>query len=225
MKRLAHRRPSPATAIACLALFVSLGGTSYGLATGFIDTREIKNNTIRTEDVRTNSLRTQDIRDSEVRGRDIRNSTVTGIDVALNGLTGADIVESSLTGKVPQADTVDGIDSTGFVRADDTGFVGIPLAAGGTFAPGEPEPDVDVDPLGYAHLQGVIAVSATPGPLATLPVGARPMAIRRFVVFNDSGNPKPAFVSIQPDGTVASASTVTPGDRVSLDGVTFRVSG
>jgi hypothetical protein len=94
--RLLHKRPSPALVIACLALFVSLGGVSYGVATGFIDSREIKNNTIRT----------QDIRNSEVRGRDIRNSTIQGADVAFNTLKGADIEESSL-GKVPSAASAD----------------------------------------------------------------------------------------------------------------------
>ena len=37
MKRIAELRPTPATAIACLALFVSLGGVSYGVAAGSID--------------------------------------------------------------------------------------------------------------------------------------------------------------------------------------------
>ena len=94
--RLLHKRPSPALVIACLALFISLGGVSYGVATGFIDSREIKNNTIRTHAIRNN----------EVRGRDIRNSTIQGADVAFNTLKGADIEESSL-GKVPSAAAAD----------------------------------------------------------------------------------------------------------------------
>jgi hypothetical protein len=93
-------RPSPALVVACLALFISLGGVSYGVATGFIDSREIKNNTIRT----------QDIRNNEVRGRDIRNSTIQGADVAFNTLKGADIEESSL-GKVPSAASADSADA------------------------------------------------------------------------------------------------------------------
>jgi hypothetical protein len=110
------RLPSPALVIACVALFVSLGGVSYGLATGSIDSREIKNNavnskdmrnnTIRSKDVRNNTLRTFDIRNNEVRGFDIRNSTIQGRDVAFNTLTGNDVAESSL-GKVPSATTAD----------------------------------------------------------------------------------------------------------------------
>src|ERR671916_259750 len=99
-------RPSPAMAVALTALFISLGGVSYGLATGSIDSRELKNNTVRTKDVRNNTLRTFDIRNNEVRGFDIRNSTIQGRDVAFNTLTGNDVSESSL-GKVPSATTAD----------------------------------------------------------------------------------------------------------------------
>jgi hypothetical protein len=100
------RLPSPALVIACVALFVSLGGVSYGLATGSIDSRELKNNTIRSKDVRNNTLRTFDIRNNEVRGFDIRNSTIRGRDVAFNTLTGNDVSEASL-GKVPSATAAD----------------------------------------------------------------------------------------------------------------------
>jgi hypothetical protein len=101
-----RRRPSPALVIACIALFLSLGGVSYGVATGFIDSREIKNNTVQSRDVRNNTLRTFDIRNNEVRGFDIRNSTIQGRDVAFNTLTGADVDESSF-GKVPSATQAD----------------------------------------------------------------------------------------------------------------------
>jgi hypothetical protein len=114
VKSSPRRLPSPALVIACLALFVSLGGVSYGVATGFIDSRELKNNTIRSKDVRNNTLRTFDIRNNEVRGFDIRNSTVQGRDVAFNTLTGQDISEESLA-KVPSAGTADTATSAGSV--------------------------------------------------------------------------------------------------------------
>jgi hypothetical protein len=100
------RRPSPALVISMIALFVSLSGVSYGVATGFIDSREIKNNEIRSIDIRNNEVRTRDLRNNEVRGIDIRNSTVQGRDIALNTVTGEDINESTL-GKVPSAAAAD----------------------------------------------------------------------------------------------------------------------
>ena len=106
MKYFPRRRPSPALLISCIALFVSLSGVSYGVATGFIDSREIKNNSITHRDVLNNTLRTFDIRNNEVRGFDIRNSSVQGRDVAFNTITGADVSESSL-GQVPSAAQAD----------------------------------------------------------------------------------------------------------------------
>jgi hypothetical protein len=121
VKYILRRRPSPALVIACVALFVALGGVSYGVATQSIDSREIKNNTIRSKDVRNNTLRTFDVRNNEIRGFDIRNSTVQGRDVAFNTLTGADISEDSL-GKVPSAGAADTAGSA--TTADSAGSVG-----------------------------------------------------------------------------------------------------
>ena len=101
-------------AIAYLALFVALGGTSYGLAAGSIDSREIKNNTIRTRDLRNN----------EVRSRDIRNRTIVGRDLLSNSLGGDQVDEREL-GEVPLATrsksaddalTLEGLGSAGFAR-------------------------------------------------------------------------------------------------------------
>ena len=118
---LLRRRPSPAMVIALIALFLSLSGVSYGVATGFIDSREIKNNEVRSLDIRNNQVRTRDLRNNEVRGIDIRNSTVQGRDVALNTLTGEDIREDSL-GKVPSAASADSATTAG--SAGSAGSVG-----------------------------------------------------------------------------------------------------
>jgi hypothetical protein len=107
-------RPSPAMFVALIALFVSLSGVSYGVATGFIDSREIKNNTIRTRDLRNNEIRTRDLRNNEVRGIDVRNSTIQSPDIALNAVTGADAKEETF-GKVPSAAASDTATSAGSV--------------------------------------------------------------------------------------------------------------
>ena len=86
MRRIRLRLPSPSMVVAGAALFVSLGGVSYGVATGYIDGREIKNNAVGTKDLKNN----------DVRGKDVRR----------NSLTGSDINEASL-GKVKSAGTAD----------------------------------------------------------------------------------------------------------------------
>jgi hypothetical protein len=96
------RRPSPAMVVALIALFVALGGVSYGFASGSIDSREVKNNSLRTGDLRNNDVRSVDIRNNEIRGRDIRNSTVRTEDIGANQVKGGDVLESSL-GQVPKA--------------------------------------------------------------------------------------------------------------------------
>ena len=103
---LKARRPSPALVIALIALFVSLSGVSYGVATGYIDSREIKNNQVRSLDIRNNEIRTRDLRNNQVRGIDIRNSSVQGRDIALNTINGNDVNESTLD-KVPSATSAD----------------------------------------------------------------------------------------------------------------------
>jgi hypothetical protein len=82
--RLRSNRISPASALALVALFVSLGGVSYAAAT--IGSAEIKDNSIRSKDV--------------------RNKTLVGKDVKANALGGNQVDEGKL-GKVPSAATAD----------------------------------------------------------------------------------------------------------------------
>jgi hypothetical protein len=112
VKSLLRRRPSPALIIAVIALFISLSGVSYGVATGFIDSREILNNQVRSVDIRNNEIRTRDLRNNEVRGIDIRNSTIQSRDIAINAVRGEDVKEDTLA-KVPSAATADSATTAG----------------------------------------------------------------------------------------------------------------
>jgi hypothetical protein len=112
VKSILRRRPSPALVVACIALFLSLGGVSYGLATGSVDSRAVRNNSLTSSDIRNNTIRTFDIRNNSIRGFDIRNSTIQGRDVALNTLTGADISEKDLA-QVPSAAKADNATTVG----------------------------------------------------------------------------------------------------------------
>jgi hypothetical protein len=62
--RASSLRPSPSMIVAMLALFISLGGVSYAVATGSIDSRELKDNAIRSKDVRNDAVRGVDVRES-----------------------------------------------------------------------------------------------------------------------------------------------------------------
>jgi hypothetical protein len=211
VKSILRRRPSPALVIACIALFVSLGGVSYGVATGFIDSREIKNNQVRSSDLRNNSIRTFDIRNNEVRGFDIRNSSVQGRDVALNTLTGADISEQDLE-KVPSATAADTATSVGgmtvkkfFVKQPTSTPVteifrgeGFALEAGCS-AGGDPTLRIDGIAGGPAT-NAMIEGAGNPGATQTF-------ASENVLVAGDDVNLLPAAASTSGAGTVTVSTT------------------
>ena len=86
MKRLV-RMPSPALVVASIALFVSLGGVSYGLATGSIDGREIKDGTIRNPDFKNGTLRGQEAKRDGFGGGAIKESTLGKVKAATSADT------------------------------------------------------------------------------------------------------------------------------------------
>ena len=81
MKRM-FRRPSPAMVVAVIALFISMGGVSYGLATGSIDSREIKNNSVRGKDVKTRSLTGRDLGSDQIGGTAVKESSLGTVEFA-----------------------------------------------------------------------------------------------------------------------------------------------
>jgi hypothetical protein len=71
-----------ANVMATIAVFVALGGTSYAVKTGSIDSRELKNNSVRGQDIRNNAVASADIRNGAVKGSDIDESSVGKIPTA-----------------------------------------------------------------------------------------------------------------------------------------------
>jgi hypothetical protein len=90
MQRLI-RRPSPALVVACLSLFVSLGGVSYAVAT----------------------IDSSDIVDGSIRNRDFKDGTLRGQEAKHDGFGGGAIKEQSLDAskikQVPSAALADGL--------------------------------------------------------------------------------------------------------------------
>ena len=61
-----------ANVVASIALFIALGGTSYGLATGSIGSREIKNNSVRSKDIRNGTIGSREVKDGALLGEDFK---------------------------------------------------------------------------------------------------------------------------------------------------------
>jgi hypothetical protein len=85
--------------VAYLALFMSLGGTTYAAAT-------LPANSVGAKQLKKNAVLASKIRNGAVTEAKIADNTVTGARVKDDSLTGADILESSL-GKVPSATAAD----------------------------------------------------------------------------------------------------------------------
>ena len=118
MNRIARWRPSPAMAVALLALFVSLGGVSYGVATGSIGTREIRNNSVSTRDIRNDTIRGTDIRRGSVTGSDIDEQSLSKVPRAGRADTATSAGSAASAASAGNAGTLDGVDSGGFLRVN-----------------------------------------------------------------------------------------------------------
>lgn len=110
--RIRLGKPSPALVIACISLFVALGGVGYAAATGSIDGREIKNN----------SVASKDIKNSSIVSGDVKNSTLTGSDLKNNAVKGSNVDEGSLgkVGSASRADNAGQADSAGSANTANT---------------------------------------------------------------------------------------------------------
>ena len=112
---------SPATVLAGIALFISLGGVSYAVATGSIDSREIQNGTVQSRDVRDGSLQGRDVANGTLRSRDVRDGVLSGEDVRDGSLAGADLAANAIGDREidePQLDLnrLGGVSVTRFVK-------------------------------------------------------------------------------------------------------------
>ena len=169
MKRVLARRPSPALVIACIALFVSLGGVSYGVATGFIDSREILDG----RSAPRTSATTRPRRRTCATTRSAASTSATARSAAatwrFNTLTGADINESRLA-QVPDAAALGGVRRRGLRARGHHGLRACSARPRGWNLAERPRPRYDVDPLGYVHLRGAVERDSGPNsPLADAP--------------------------------------------------------
>jgi hypothetical protein len=94
---LTTRRPSPAMAVAFVALLAALSGTAVALP---------GKNTVDSGDIKKGAVKSQDIKDGGVTTKDTKNNT----------LTGTDINEAKL-GKVPQAAAADALGNVDYNSA------------------------------------------------------------------------------------------------------------
>jgi hypothetical protein len=102
-----------ANVASAVALFLALStGSAFALSGA---------NTVFTDDITDNEVRTADVRNDSLSGgglaaADLKSGSVGTAEVAANSLNGGDINESGL-GIIPNANQLDGVDSTGFLAS------------------------------------------------------------------------------------------------------------
>jgi hypothetical protein len=99
MRKIVRRLPSPAMVVACIALAVALGGTSYAAI-------KLPRNSVGTKQLQNNAVVASKLSPRSVGPQKLQNNAVTTRTVKDGQLTGAKIVESTLA-KVPSAANAD----------------------------------------------------------------------------------------------------------------------
>jgi hypothetical protein len=105
MGRIFRRMPSPAMVVACIALAVALGGTSYAAITlprNSVGTLQLRNNSITANKLGKYSVGPAKLKANSVGPAKLKLNAVTGAKVKANSLTGANIDEATLE-QVPSA--------------------------------------------------------------------------------------------------------------------------
>ena len=214
-KLLRHLRQQWLGAFA--VLLVLTGGTAYALdGSNTVFSDDIVNGEVKSGDLAVDSVASGKIADQQVKNADlgvgasssntIADGGIQGIDVKNDTLTGTKILESSLA-KVPDADTLDGIDSVDVAR----GHSRVLHASVAPLLAGAHSGDLIVVPeygtVRYdCNSTGQIAVDYT-----------NDTNHLQFVV-EDQGNPNPATHRLGPN------ETTTQTAHVDADSVTYHVS-
>jgi len=95
MSAILRHRPSPAMIVACIALAVALGGTSYAAI-------KLPKNSVGAKQLKKNAITAPKIRRNAVTGAKVLNNSITGAKVLNNSITGADVNEATVA-QVPSA--------------------------------------------------------------------------------------------------------------------------
>ncbi len=138
--RALQRRLTFSNAIALLALFIALGGTSYAvtaLPRDSVGTVQLQDGAVSVKKLRDRAVSAAKIGKSAVGPRQLRNGAVTGAKVRANAVTGAKVRDGSLTA----ADLAPGVLTGGAQGpAGPAGAAGADGADGAAGPPGPPGP-------------------------------------------------------------------------------------
>jgi hypothetical protein len=235
LAKLCSYRPSHATVVAYLALFVALGGASYAAI-------RIPARSVGARQLRNRAVTGAKIAGRAVTGAKIANGAVTGAKVSVSTFPAvpnarragvADFATSANSatsaGTAANADTaknsaeLDGRPSSAYVLARTLHPTSAFLESGWSSSSGFGAAGYDKDQFGIVHLFGAVGnASMSAGDLFTLPAGFRPGYIIDAVAHVGSTNTPPGLLHIATDGTVSPDNAT---NSVELEGITFAAGG
>ena len=99
-KRRWLRPPSPAMIVACVALFIALGGTSYAatkLAANSVGSKQIKSNAVTTAKIKGNAVTTAKIKNGAVTTAKLPDGAVTTAKLPDGAVTTAKIIDGAVS--------------------------------------------------------------------------------------------------------------------------------
>lgn len=207
------RRPSHATVVAYLALFVALGGTA-------IATSQLGKNTVGPRQLKKNAVTTPKVKKEAITGAKIRKGTLGGTQINVSSL-----------GTVPSAQTANSLAPPEAVHV--IGAPGEPGFVDGWTNEGGIQSIVSFfkDHDGIVHLEGS-AAGGTSAAIFVLPPGFRPPSgVALEIPFFCGGGSEcsSGFGRINIDGPGIGGSSIPGGvtapggeGRVVLDGISFR---
>lgn len=227
MGSVRFRLPSPSMAVALLALFVALGGSSYAALK--VSSKQIVNNSVRSKDLRNNDVRSADVRNNALTGADINEARVGTVPSAKTATSAATATSATNATKAADADALGGIAPGGYVQTPTeatrlVGTPGNPSFEDGYANTGQGAPaGFFKDQFGVVHLQGDVNPPGFASTIFTLPPGYRPThggaSGPQFLVRADGST---GVIDVLFDGRVRVLNSFN--NHVSINGVTFRAA-
>jgi hypothetical protein len=159
------RQPSPAMAVAFIALLAALSGTAVALpGTNTVDSRDIINGQVKRGDIGSNAVTSGKVRNGTLGGADTRNDSLTGLDIDESTLgqvpsaTSANTASSATTAATANSVAPNGVNTAAI---QDTAVTGAKIADDGITGS-----KIAADAVGASELKGVYAAVSSGTPAA-----------------------------------------------------------